>query len=295
MKARLLKRLLNNTGYIVNNERDYIAVGSPMCHDLISVNKKTLRLAYALDTFHKGRESLAREGQKELLFIWDKLQELIDNGEIVDIINGDDGIINLLPVYTYGEGVLIETFTDKYGYPNTDIAGNIMYENRYYKEKIKAIESGQSEYEAGVRLSKRRVEELEAQLKEANEMLKNEEKCVQKFKELKAEDFFMSVIVDMEKIELINYDFVIFLKDNKIIFHQDTENKIFWCDVSVWSKCYNYIGMENPNHVKTFMSAMLEKHLKLEGFMPELLPEVRIKWLEKRIKLLNKLNKLEHE
>jgi hypothetical protein len=54
MKARLLKKILNNTGYIINNKRDYIAVGSPLCHDLISVDKKTLKLKYALDTWGEG-------------------------------------------------------------------------------------------------------------------------------------------------------------------------------------------------------------------------------------------------
>ena len=51
MKARLLKKLLNDTGYAVSNHDEYIAVGSPLCHDLISVNKQTLNLKYALDTW----------------------------------------------------------------------------------------------------------------------------------------------------------------------------------------------------------------------------------------------------
>ena len=34
MKARLLKKLLNNTEYSLSNNKEYIAVGSPMCHDL---------------------------------------------------------------------------------------------------------------------------------------------------------------------------------------------------------------------------------------------------------------------
>jgi len=140
MKARLLKKLLNNTGYTVNNNEDYIAVGSPMCHKLISVDKKTLRLKYALDTFNQGRKCLATEHKpEELLFIWDKLQELIDNGQIHDIINGQDEIEKRLPVYTYNDNGVVETFTDKYGYPNTDIDGNLMYDNTYFKTRAKAI------------------------------------------------------------------------------------------------------------------------------------------------------------
>ena len=104
MKARLLKNLLNNTGYSVSNHRDYIAVGSPLCHDLISVNKETLKVKYALDTFREGRKCLEgksnSKGENELLFIWDKLHELIENKEINDIINGKDIIKNPLPVFT---------------------------------------------------------------------------------------------------------------------------------------------------------------------------------------------------
>jgi hypothetical protein len=67
MKARLLTKLLNDTKYNVNNNRDYIAVGSPMCHNLISVNKKTLKLEYALDTFHEGRKAI-RNPELEFIF-----------------------------------------------------------------------------------------------------------------------------------------------------------------------------------------------------------------------------------
>ena len=73
MKARLLTKLLNNTGYRVNNNKDYIAVGSPLCHDLISVNKQTLKVKYALDTFREGRkcfeETSTQSEKTELLFI----------------------------------------------------------------------------------------------------------------------------------------------------------------------------------------------------------------------------------
>ena len=54
MKARLLKKKLNDTGYIVHDKPDCICVGSPMCADLISVDKKTLSRKYALDTFNEA-------------------------------------------------------------------------------------------------------------------------------------------------------------------------------------------------------------------------------------------------
>lgn len=145
MKARLLKQLLNNTGYTVSNNPEYIAVGSAMCHDLISVNKETLKITYALDTFKEGRKCLVDKGSEELLFIWDKLQELIDAEQIKDIIEGKDHIENPLPVFYTDDGILIESSTDAYGWPNTTIDGDIMWENTYFKTEKEAIEYGMND------------------------------------------------------------------------------------------------------------------------------------------------------
>lgn len=172
MKARLLTKILNNTGYTVNNNEKYIAVGSPLCHDLIKVDKETLKVKYALDTFHEGRKSLEdRNSKNELLFIWDKLHELIANGEIKDIINGNDEIENPLPVFTCDDGVLIETFTDKYGYPNTTISGEIMYENTYFKTKEEAISYGIEDCGYAIKNYERREIELLQDLNKVKERL----------------------------------------------------------------------------------------------------------------------------
>ena len=175
MKARLLKKLLNDTGYLVSNNDEYIAVGSPMCHDLISVNKETLKVKYALDPFREGRKSLEgksnSKGENELLFIWDKLHELIENGQIQDIINGKDEIENPLPVFTVDDGKLVESVTDKYGCPNTDNNGICMYENTHFPTAKQAIEYGISEYKAGEENTLRRIKELEDDLSKVKERL----------------------------------------------------------------------------------------------------------------------------
>jgi hypothetical protein len=182
MKARLLKKLLNDTGYAVSNNRDYIAVGSPLCHDLISVNKKTLKVKYALDTFREGRKCLEgksnSKGENELLFIWDKLHELIDSGQIQDIINGKDEIDNPLPVFTVEDGKLIESVTDKYGWPNTDDDGICMYENTHFPTAKQAIEYGISEYKAGKENTIRRIEELENDLSKVKQRLSTYESYI---------------------------------------------------------------------------------------------------------------------
>ena len=157
MKARKLKQLLNNTRYIISNNRDYIAIGSGMCHNLISVNKETLELKCALDYKGVGRDSLIGSRNAELIFIWDKLQELIQTGEILDIINGRDIIENPLPIFTVRDGRLIESVTDAYDWPNVDDNGELMYDNTHFKTKKEALEYGIKDNEAGVKMSSDRV------------------------------------------------------------------------------------------------------------------------------------------
>jgi len=166
MRARLLRKILNNTEYSVSNHIEYIAIGSALVHDLISVNKKTLKLKYALDTFNEGRDYLVRYSNlgNELLFIWDKLQEIINDGSILDIIQGRDNIENPLPVYTVVDGSLIESFTDKYGWPNTDDNGIIMYDNTHFPTKEQAIEYGLKEYKAKKRFEIEKIQRIESEI-----------------------------------------------------------------------------------------------------------------------------------
>lgn len=188
MKARLLKKLLNNTDYSVSNHSDYIAIGSPYCHDLISVNKETLQVKYVLDTFREGRkcfEETSRQSEKtELLFIWDKLHELIKNGQIHDIINGKDEIENPLPVFTFKDGELIESCTDKYGYPNTDDNGVCMYDNTHFAKKEDAIKAGIQDAIAGQNICNRRINDLKEELSKVKAELEMFENYVEQLKSI---------------------------------------------------------------------------------------------------------------
>lgn len=186
MKARLLKKLMNNTGYAPNNNEDYIALGSPLCHNLFTVDKKTLKIKYALDTFNEGRKCLMGKDNEELLFIWDKFHELVESGQINEIIEGNDEIENPIPVWTFKKGNLIESHTDKYGWPNTTYDGNIMYENLYFKTPEEAIDKAIREHEAGVRIAKDILEEKLKEVEKFQNMLKNEEDYLESFKKMKA-------------------------------------------------------------------------------------------------------------
>lgn len=170
MKARLLKKLLGNPGYIVSNHDDYIAIGSPLCHDLIKIIKGTFKMTYALSiNYGDHRSELLNKPQ--LLAIWDKLKEIIASGEINDIINGNDELDNHLPVYTIEDGVLICTTTDAYGWPNTTVEGHLMYNNTYFKTVQGALKYGIRDEKAYIKLVKERIERLKKELFEAKDLL----------------------------------------------------------------------------------------------------------------------------
>ena len=181
MKLRLLKKILNNTGYYLSNCDEYLAIGSGMVHNLISLDVKTLNITYALDTFREGRESIRDE---ELLFIWDKLHELVKTGQIREILDGRDEIENPLPVFTVEDGVLIESVTDAYGRPNIDDNGVMMYYNTHFPTKEQAIEKGLKDCESGKEFVLENVESLEKELAEARSRLREYEEKIENLKTL---------------------------------------------------------------------------------------------------------------
>lgn len=168
MKARLLKKILNNTGYAVHHTEEKICVGSPMCHDLFNINKKTMVVEYTLGYPKKDRSSLLSESKKEGLFIFDSLQELVDSGEINTIMGGNDEIENPIPVWYVKDGKLIESYTDEPGWPNVTYDGILMYNNEFFTDKTKAIRRGVNEwYYRTCSIEKniaRRIEELQSSI-----------------------------------------------------------------------------------------------------------------------------------
>jgi len=170
MEARKLKKLLNNTGYAVHYSDGKVCVGSPLCSDLFSVNAETMKVKYALDTWNEGRKCFEETSRKsensEGLFIWDKLHELIESGELQKIIENDDTIENKLPVFTCEDGVLVESFTDAYGWPNVTISGELMYDNTWYKTKKEALEQGIESMGYRIEWNEERIERLTKEIKE---------------------------------------------------------------------------------------------------------------------------------
>lgn len=127
MKARLLQKLLN-TNRTVQELQDKICISSYWVQDLISVDKKSLKLSYAMDTFHEGKKALKSE---ELEQIWDKLDEMIKDNTIKDIIENNDPIDNMKEFWYFDSinNTIVKSYCDEKCWPNVDYTGKIIYDN----------------------------------------------------------------------------------------------------------------------------------------------------------------------
>jgi hypothetical protein len=180
MKARKLRKLLNNTGYIIHQDGEKICIGGIYCGDLISVNMKTFEMK-AAGHIEGGRAGL-RNG--ELVMIWDKLAELIQSGEIKGVVEGEDEMENPLTVYAVQNGELKECVTDEYGWPNVTDDGFLMYEDQYFRTKEAAVQRGIGDMECQIIDSRKLMDEYADRIKKHKVLIKESEKRMRELKEM---------------------------------------------------------------------------------------------------------------
>ena len=136
MKARQLAALLN-TRYIVHDGGKTINIGSPLCSELIAMDKETKRLRYALGWPNKFAKP---EPDKDGPFaVWEGMERLIASGEIDDILAGDDEIENPIPVFWQERGEIFESTTDEIGWPRTTREGRLMHDNDSFATREEAV------------------------------------------------------------------------------------------------------------------------------------------------------------
>lgn len=173
MKAQYLKKLLD-TKYNVADYGDYIGIGNGYVHKLIKLDKETMKISYALDTFNKGKECLKDKDSTVLLDIWNKLEELIESGEIKEILEGNDIFENPIPVYYEKNGEIIETYCYELGWPNTTIEGILMYDNSHFKDPKKTAEKALNDAKISIEWINESIEQKIIGLKKKTEQLLEE-------------------------------------------------------------------------------------------------------------------------
>jgi len=143
MKLRTLRKLLNDTTYIISRDTAWdhrrdeelpgeprICIGSSMVHDLIAYNTATKKFTTAVfDPSERHKDA------DELMFIWNKMHELAESGRLDEIASGDDELKNPVPVYSFRDKKIVKTFTerDEFGWPHCDNEGYLMYDNTAFR------------------------------------------------------------------------------------------------------------------------------------------------------------------
>ena len=156
--------------HIVHRIGNDVFVGSPYISTMLRFNLK--------GDLIEGKDRIGRN--KELRAYVEAIQANTQLFE--ELIQKPDTIQNRIPIFYLAddEATIIETHCEETGWPNTTHEGVLMYENRFFTCRDKAVEYGINNAEAGILFFNRKMEELDRQLKNA---LANKDAC-QKIKEL---------------------------------------------------------------------------------------------------------------
>ena len=192
MKLRKLKKLLNDTGYKVQRKfgsinyyddetkHDIICIGSPYIHDIISYDVESKKFGHA-SSFNPERE----KDFPELVYLWNRMHELAESGELDEIASGNDEIFDPIPVFTFRDYKIVKTFTEKdeFGWPYIDNEGWLMYEDTAFKTEAECIDYA--------------INEMGYWLKMFSENLHNEIVCLERKVKLIAKE--SAVLVELLK------------------------------------------------------------------------------------------------
>jgi len=150
MQVRRLKQLLN-TNYSIANSGDYLTIGSGYVPDMIKVHAKTqaLTLSTTFTAHHPIQDILS------------KLKDIIASGVMQEILTNNDVIENPLPVFIVRDYEIIESVTDAYNYPNTDVNGYMLFDNMSFTTREAAMKWIIKEHIAGLQLLDGRLKRLQ--------------------------------------------------------------------------------------------------------------------------------------
>lgn len=132
-----------------------LCIGSPLCHDLITVN---------LTTWEFGKALSGPLNNKDLQRYWDEMHADLDR--LKELVSSQDAFEKSITVYTYAGGDIIEKFCEEPGWPNVTHDGDMMYENMFSTDRSYVIERARRNAEAKIELGREGLAQLEKQLSE---------------------------------------------------------------------------------------------------------------------------------
>lgn len=147
----------------VHVTREGICIGSPYIHNIMVIDGSG-KIAKRYDG--SGSNEELRRYQAEMDADPEKLR---------DLVLSPDSFALAFTVYTYEGGDVLEKRCEAYGWPNVTHDGAMMYENRFSRDKAKVVRWAKENAEAGIRLWKRRIEEIEEQISRCRSELAEDE------------------------------------------------------------------------------------------------------------------------
>ncbi len=147
--------------HIVHITDKGMCIGSPYIHDIIVIGLDgTIIKPYD----SKSSEDLVRY-QSEMMADKEKLKSLIAEPDTFE---------KSLPVYTYDGGEIIEKQCEEYEWPNITHDGQLMYDNTFFSDRVKAIEKAIVNAKAGVDCYSDRIESARLDIERDSKFLEIE-------------------------------------------------------------------------------------------------------------------------
>ena len=163
MQAMRLKEILETDMIVrLDVEDNSLSVGSEYIPNLITIDLNDMRMSYTMGIYHTDRSEIKSQN---ILAIWDKLQALIDDGTLHEIISKDDVVDNPATVYRVVNGELKSFEATGDSFPHTLLNGELIYNNVYFKDPFAALIKGYSENCLTINYNKREINELSQRLK----------------------------------------------------------------------------------------------------------------------------------
>lgn len=145
--------------HIVHGHDGKIFIGSAYCSKLIIIDNET-------GNIDKNSFSNIGEQYPELLKLLTAHKETI-----LILIKENDKFSASLPVFTFDGQNIIEKQCEAYGWPNVTHDGELMYDNTFFKKRLKAIEYGIKDTEIGIRNFRDRIADYEQELIKSKKLL----------------------------------------------------------------------------------------------------------------------------
>lgn len=158
MGWKALKEAFGIDGHIVCVTEKGICIGSGYVHDLATIEPHTGRVIEnsTFSDFLSRHYPDLRQASPE---------------QVLALIQAEDTFTASIPVYTYGDGKIIEKHCEALGWPNVTHDGQVMYDNTYSADKAAVVAWAKRDAELEVNGAQEYIERLREQLEGATQHL----------------------------------------------------------------------------------------------------------------------------